>query len=84
MSIKELIALAKARSGKTQLEMAAEMGHKNHSRITQLNTERLEPNTSELRYLAIQAKLDPAKVIAEYEREKHPALAWIWGAVEAL
>lgn len=78
MLINELIALAKARSGKTMLEMSAEMGHNGHSRLTQINRGRLEPNTSELRYLALLAKVDPATVIAEYESEKHPALAWIW------
>lgn len=84
MLISELIALAKVRSGKTMVKMSEEMGHNGHTRLTQINKGKLEPNTSELRYLAILANQDPQQVIAAYEKERHPALAWIWNGIASL
>lgn len=78
MDIKELIALARIRSGKTQEAMAAEMGHSGKSRLSHIASGRLAANPSEVRYLALQAKLDPVQVQGELEAEKHPALAWVW------
>ena len=78
MQIAELIALAKVRSGKTQKEMAEEMGHKVPTRISKLGTGRLSADASEIVYLASAAKMDPIRVLAEVESERHPELANIW------
>lgn len=79
MPIEELIALAKVRSGKNQTAMAEEMGHGSKHRLTKIAAGRLYADASELVYLATAAKLDPIKVLAEIESERHPELAGVWG-----
>ncbi len=78
MDIAELIALAKVRSGKTQKEMAEEMGHKVKTRISKLGTGRLKADASEIIYLAEAAKMPPIDVLAQIESERHPELAQVW------
>lgn len=84
MQIRELIALAKARSGKTQEEMGLEMGHSGKTRLSKIANGDLAANPSEVRYLAIRANLDPVRVQGEMEAAKHPALAWVWETSHAL
>lgn len=84
MQPNELIAMAKVRSGKTQEEMGREMGHSGKTRLSKIAKGDLAANPSEIRYLAIQAKLDPVKVQGEIEAAKHPALAWVWESAVTL
>lgn len=84
MQIRELIALAKTRSGKTQEEMGQEMGHSGKTRLSKIASGDLAANPSEIRYLAIRANMDPTQVQGEIEAEKHPALAWVWETSHAL
>lgn len=81
MSIAELIALAKVRSGKAQKEMAAEMGHSDHTRISKIATGRAEADASEIIYLAEQAHEPALMALAAIESERHPELAAVWKSV---
>lgn len=78
MKLAELIALAKVRSGKTQTTMAIEMGHGSKTRLSHLAAERLYADASEIIYLAEAAHMQPIKVLAEVEAERHPELAHVW------
>ena len=78
MQIAELIALAKVRSGKSQKEMATEMGYIHPQRISKLSKGELEANASEIVYLAEKANMKPIEVLAEFETQKHPQLAGVW------
>lgn len=78
MRIAELIALAKVRSGKTQIVLAEEMGHGSKHRLTHLAAGRLYADASEIVYLAEEANLPPIKTLAEIESERHPNLAHVW------
>lgn len=78
MQIAELIALAKVRSGKQQQTLADEMGHNNHTRISKIARGVLQPDASEIVYLAEAANMDPIKVLAQVESERHPELAAVW------
>lgn len=78
MRIAELIALAKVRSGKTQIVMAEEMGHGTKHRLSNLASGRLYADASEIIYLAENANLPPIKTLAEIESERHPNLAHVW------
>lgn len=85
MKIAELIALAKVRSGKSQKEMAQEMGLNNPNIISKIATGTREATASEIAYFAVQANLDPLKTLGEIEAERNPELAWVWGlTVQAL
>ena len=79
MPIDELIALASIRSGKKKKALAAEMGHADETRLSKLASGRLKADASEIVFLAAAAKLDPIKVLAEIESERHPELAGVWG-----
>lgn len=78
MMIKELIAIAKVRSGKTQDAMANEMGHTGKSRLSNIAAGKLKADASEIVYLAQAAKMEPISVLAEIESERHPELASVW------
>lgn len=80
MKISELIALAKVRSGKTQKDMAEEMGHPHPKRISKISTGQLEADASEILYLATEAKMQPIEVLADIESQRHPELAAVWRA----
>lgn len=81
MSIAELIALAKVRSGKSQKEMAEEMGLTNPNVISKIAGGIREANASEIVFLAMAARMDPIEVLAEVETEKHPELKQVWERV---
>lgn len=74
----ELVALAKARSGKSQLQMAQDMGHNGHTRLSKIAKGQLEPDASEIIYLANAAKMEPIEVLADIESARHPELATVW------
>lgn len=78
MNIAELIALAKVRSGKTQKEMAADMGYTNAAQISKISSGVKAADASEIVYLAAAAKMQPLQVLAEIESERHPELAAVW------
>jgi len=78
MLLKELIAIAKVRSGKTQEAMAEEMGHSGKSRLSNIAAGKLKADASEIIYLAQAAKMEPISVLAEIESERHPELAAVW------
>ena len=78
MQANELVALAKARSGKTQIEMASDMGHKGHTRLSNIAKGKLEADASEIVYLAQAAKMQPIEVLADIESQRHPELAAVW------
>lgn len=82
MDISELIALATVRSGKSRGELALEMGYKNQSQLSKLSAGEKKPNASEIVYLAVQAKLDPVKTLAEIEEQSHPEFAAIWQRIK--
>lgn len=77
MRIAELIAIAKIRSGKEQQQMATEMAI-TASRLSAIAKGKLQPNASEVAYLAQQAQTDPLKAIADIESEREPKFAPIW------
>jgi transcriptional regulator with XRE-family HTH domain len=77
MRTAELIAIAKIRSGKEQQQMAAEMGI-SASRLSAVAKGKLQPNASEVAYLAQQAQTDPLRAIADIETEREPKFAPIW------
>lgn len=79
MDIAELVAIAKVRSGKTQKEMANEMGYEHPAQVSKIATGVKAANASEIIYLAKAAKMDPIRVLAEIESERHPELAGVWG-----
>ena len=74
MRVAELIAIAKIRSGKEQQQMAAEMGV-SASRLSAVSKGKLQPNASEIVYLAQQAQTDPLQAIADIETEREPKFA---------
>lgn len=78
MQTAELIAMAKVRSGKSQKDMAAELHHTHPTRISKISSGEAAPNASEIIYLATAAKMDPLRVLAEIESERHPELAYVW------
>ncbi len=78
MQIAELVALASIRTGKQKKDMAAEMGHKHHTRLSKIATGHLQADASEIVYLAEAANMDPIRVLAEVESERHPELAQVW------
>jgi len=80
MNIAELVALAKVRSGKSQKEMALEMGYSNPAQMSKLASGMKAPDASEIVYLAQAAKMEPISVLAEIESERHPELAAVWKA----
>lgn len=84
MQMAELVALAKIRSGKQQQTLADEMGHNNHTRISKIAKGAAQPDASEIVYLAEAAKMDPIKVLAEFESERHPELAAVWKRITKL
>lgn len=77
MRIAELIAIAKIRSGKEQQQMATEMAI-TASRLSAIAKGKLQPNASEVAYLAQQAQTDLLKAIADIESEREPKFAPIW------
>lgn len=79
MQIAELIAIAKVRSGKSQKDMAADLHHTHATRISKISKGEAAANASEIIYLAKAAKMDPIRVLAEIESERHPELASVWG-----
>ena len=79
--IKELIALASIRAGKSQQQLSAEMGHKARSRLSKIGAGLLQANASEIVYLATAARLPAVQTLAEIERERHPELAEVWKSV---
>lgn len=78
MNIAELIALAKVRSGKTQKEMAIDMGYNNPNQVSKLATGIKAPDASEIIYLAQTANMQPMEVLADIESQRHPELAQVW------
>ncbi len=78
MQIAELIALAKVRSGKSQKAMATEMGYTHAQQVSKLASGVKMANASEIIYLAEAAHMQPIKVLAEVEAERHPELAHVW------
>ena len=81
MQIKELIALASIRSGRTRGRLSEEMGHKARSRLSKIATGVLQPDASEIVYLAQAARLPEIETLAEIETERHPELAEVWESV---
>ena len=81
MNIKELVALASIRSKKTQGKLGQEMGHKVKSRISKIASGLLQPDASEIVYLARAAKLPEIETLAAIEIERHPELAEVWRLV---
>lgn len=81
MQIKELIALASIRSGKTQGQLGAEMGHRARTRISKIGAGVLAADASEIVYLAHEAKLPEMQTLAEIEAERHPQFAKMWAAI---
>ena len=78
----ELVALAKARSGKSQQEMANDMGHNGHTRLSKIAKGQLEPDASEIVYLASAANMEPIEVLADIESIRHPELAMVWESLK--
>ena len=78
MNIAELIALAKVRSGKTQKEMAEDMGYANAAQVSKIATGVKAADASEILYFAQAANMPPIEVLAELESQRHPALAEVW------
>jgi transcriptional regulator with XRE-family HTH domain len=78
MKIAELVALAKVRSGKTQKEMALDMGYTNPAQMSKLASGLKAADASEILYLANAAQMEPIKVLADFETERHPELAAVW------
>lgn len=78
MHIAELIAMAKIRSGKTQKEMAADMGYSHPQQVSKLAAGIKAADASEILYLAEAAKMEPIEVLAEFESQRHPQLAEVW------
>lgn len=78
MNIAELIALAKVRSGKTQKEMAEEMGYSNPQQVSKIATGIKAADASEIIYFAQAANMPPIEVLAAIESQRHPALAEVW------
>ena len=78
MDIAELIALAKIRSGKTQKEMAQEMGYSHPNYVSKIATGAKAPDASEILYFAEAAKMQPIQVLAEIESKRRPELAKFW------
>lgn len=81
MEIAELIALAKIRSGKSQKEMAADMGYTHAAQVSKIASGIKAPDASEIIYFATAAKMEPFKVLAEMESQRHPALATMWKSI---
>jgi transcriptional regulator with XRE-family HTH domain len=79
MKIAELIALAKVRSGKSQKDMAHDMGYSHPQQLSKIAAGVKAPDASEIIYLATAAQMEPIKVLAEIESERHPELAFVWG-----
>lgn len=78
MNIAELVALAKVRSGKSQKEMALEMGYTNPAQMSKLASGIKAADASEILYLAEAAHMQPIEVLAEFESQRHPELAAVW------
>lgn len=78
MDIAELIALAKVRSGKTQKEMAQDMGYSHPQQVSKLASGIKAADASEILYLAEAAHMQPIEVLAEFESQRHPELAAVW------
>lgn len=78
MNIAELVALAKVRSGKTQKQMATEMGYSHPQKVSNIATGIKAPDASEIMYLAEAADMKPIEVLAEFEIQRHPELAAVW------
>lgn len=83
MQIAELIALAKVRSGKSQKEMAQEMGYTHPNFVSKIATGVKAADASEIIYLAQAANMEPIEVLADFESERHPELAAVWKNVKA-
>lgn len=83
MHIAELIALAKVRSGKTQKEMAQEMGYNHPNYVSKIATGAKAPDASEIIYFAEAANMPPIEVLAEIESKRHPELANFWRVILA-
>lgn len=82
MNIAELIALSKVRSGKTQKEMAGELGLANANVISKISAGTRAADASEIIYFAETAKMNPIEVLAEVESERHPELAAMWERIK--
>lgn len=76
--VAELIAIAKIRSGKSQVQLAEEMGHADRTRLSKIASGRLKADASEIVYLAKEAKVDPIDKLAQIEGERNPVLANVW------
>lgn len=81
MKIAELIALAKVRSGKSQKDMAEEMGYSHGNYVSKIAKGVKAPDASEIIYFAKEANMPPIKVLADIESERHPELAHVWKEV---
>jgi transcriptional regulator with XRE-family HTH domain len=78
MKIAELIALAKVRSGKSQKEMALDMGYSHPQQLSKIAAGVKAADASEIIYLATAAEMPPIEVLADFETQRHPELAAVW------
>ncbi len=83
MQIAELIALAKVRSGKSQKEMAADMGYTHPQQVSKIAAGVKAADASEIIYFAQAAQMEPIDVLADFESERHPELAAVWKQVKS-
>lgn len=80
MNVKELIAIASIRSGKTRKQMAAEMGHPDDTRLSKLGAGKLRLEPGETVYLAQHAERNAMELLAELDAERYPQFASFWQA----
>jgi len=73
--------LQKSEAEKVKKEMAAEMGYSHPQQVSKLASGVKAPDASEIIYLAKAAQMQPIKVLADFESERHPELAHVWQEV---